>query len=99
MQATRSPLTAAVILGVLVAGWHVPLVVMGEGDLAPVGLLSTFAVTIVYVWLFNHTNGSVLLTLIFHATQGSIAFGELGLQGADVTARNGSSASCGSSSR
>jgi uncharacterized protein len=85
MQASRSPLTAAVILGVLVAGWHVPLVVMGDGGLAPVGLLSTFAITIVYVWLFNHTKGSVLLTLIFHAMQGGITFGELGLQGADLT--------------
>jgi uncharacterized protein len=81
MQATRSPLYAAVVLGVLVAGWHLPLVVMGDGDLASIGLLSTFAITIVYVWLFNHTRGSVLLTLIFHATQGSTPLGELGIQG------------------
>jgi uncharacterized protein len=85
MQASRSPLYAAVVLGILVAGWHLPLVVMGDGALAPVGLLSTFAITIVYCWLFNHARGSVLLTLIFHAPQGSIALGELGLRGADLT--------------
>jgi membrane protease YdiL (CAAX protease family) len=85
MQASWSPLFAAVALGLLVAGWHLPLVVMGNRALAPVGLLSTFAITIVYCWLFNHARGSVLLTLIFHAMQGSITFGELGLHGADLT--------------
>jgi membrane protease YdiL (CAAX protease family) len=83
LQADRSPLRSAAILGVLVSGWHVPLVMTGQ--LGAIGLLGTVAVTFVYVWLFNRTGGSVLLTLIFHAVEGSITFGNLGFTGADAT--------------
>jgi len=80
LQATRSPLKSALILGVLVSGWHLPLVL--TGDVGTIGLVSTFSITIVYVWLFNHTRGSVLLTLLFHSVQGSIVFKDLGYEGA-----------------
>jgi uncharacterized protein len=83
MQARMSPLVSAVILGVLVAGWHLPLVV--DGDIGPIGLVSTFSITIFYVWLFNHARGSVLLTLIAHSTQGSITMSDLGFVGADLS--------------
>jgi membrane protease YdiL (CAAX protease family) len=83
LQANRSPLTATLILGVLVSGWHLPLVFVGA--LGPIGLLGTVAVTFVYAWLFNRTNGSVLMTLLFHAMEGSISFGDLGFVGADAT--------------
>jgi uncharacterized protein len=83
MQARTSPLVTAVILGVLVAGWHLPLVV--ADDLGPIGLVSTFSITIFYVWLFNHARGSVLLTLIAHSTQGSITMSDLGFVGADLS--------------
>jgi uncharacterized protein len=36
--------------------------------LRPVELLTTFAVTFWYAWLFNHTGGSVLMTLVAHST-------------------------------
>jgi hypothetical protein len=81
MQATRSPLTTAVILGVLVAGWHLPLI----GDTGAIGILATFSITIVYVWLFNRTGGSVLLTLLFHNAQGFITMGDLGYRGSDLS--------------
>ena len=80
MQATRSPLATAVILGVLVAGWHLPLI----GDTGAIGILATFSITIVYVWLFNRTGGSVLLTLLFHNAQGFITMGDLGYRGSDL---------------
>ena len=83
MQARNSPLISAVILGVLVAGWHLPLVF--ADDLGPIGLVSTFSITIFYVWLFNHARGSVLLTLIAHSTQGAITMGDLGFVGADLS--------------
>jgi membrane protease YdiL (CAAX protease family) len=79
LQACRSPLATALILGVLVAGWHLPLVLIG--DIGPVGLVTTFSITIVYVWLFNRTSGSVLLTLLFHAAQGAPKMADLGLVG------------------
>ena len=72
LQATRSPLAATAILAVLVSLWHVPLVLMPQFDLPPIGLLTTFAITFWYVWLFNRTGGSVLLTVLAHATQGIV---------------------------
>jgi uncharacterized protein len=71
-----------VVLGVLVAGWHLPLVFWG--DLGAIGLVSTFSITIFYVWLFDHARGSVLLTLISHSVQGSITMNDLGFVGADL---------------
>jgi uncharacterized protein len=83
MQARTSPLVTAVILGVLVAGWHLPLVF--ADDLGPISLVTTFSITIFYVWLFNHARGSVLLTLIAHNVQGSITMSDLGFIGADLS--------------
>lgn len=82
MQARWSPLASAGMLGVLVAGWHVPLVVLGS--LAPVGLPSTVAITFLYVWLVDRTQGSLLMPLLFHASQGALTFGMLGFTGADA---------------
>src|SRR5918992_1155606 len=76
LQSTLSPLVSTLILGVAVTVWHVPLLFLEEGLLRPsiiVGfLLGTMAVTFWYSWLFNHTSGSVLMTLIAHAAQGTI---------------------------
>jgi sugar phosphate permease len=77
-----SPLATSALLGVLVAGWHVPLVLLGS--LAPVGLPSTVAITFLYVWLVNRTQGSLLMPLLFHASQGALTFGGLGFTGADA---------------
>ena len=88
LQRTLSPLVSTLILGVLVTGWHVPLLFLEEGGLQPsilVGyLLGTVAVTFWYSWLFNHTGGSVLITLVSHATQGTIKIEPLWSASADV---------------
>src|SRR5215208_4588713 len=87
LQRTLSPLVSTLILGVLVTGWHVPLLFLEEGGLQPsiiVGLLlGTLAVTFWYTWLFNRTGGSVLITLVSHAVQGTITIGGLWSSGAD----------------
>jgi membrane protease YdiL (CAAX protease family) len=92
LQSTQSPLVATLILGVLVSGWHVPILFLEEGGLRPpivVGfLLGTVAVTFWYSWLFNHTGGSVLITLMAHATQGTITIGGLWSAGADFAQAN-----------
>jgi membrane protease YdiL (CAAX protease family) len=81
MQAQRSPLATAVLLGVLVALWHLPLI----GDTGAIGIVTTFVITIVYVWLFNRTGGSVLLVLLFHNAQGFVTFGDVGYRDADLS--------------
>jgi hypothetical protein len=87
-----SPLVSTLILGVLVSGWHVPLLFLEGGGLRPfiiVGfLLGTVAVTFWYTWLFNHTGGSVLITLVSHAVQGTITIGGLWSAGADYAQAN-----------
>jgi uncharacterized protein len=92
LQSTLSPLVSTLILGVLVTVWHVPLLFLEEGLLRPsiiVGfLLGTMAVTFWYTWLFNHTGGSVLMTLISHGVQGTITIGELWSVGADFARAN-----------
>jgi uncharacterized protein len=92
LQTTLSPLVSTLILGVAVTGWHVPLLFLEEGLLRPsmiVGfLLGTMAVTFWYTWMFNHTGGSVLITLISHAAQGTIQIGALWSVGADFAQAN-----------
>ena len=82
LQVRRSPLAAGLVLAPIVALWHVPLVTTGQ--LAPVAIPVTFAITLVYVWLFNRTGGSVLLTVAFHIAQGTFSYGVLGFTDADA---------------
>jgi hypothetical protein len=81
LQNRWSPLASAAVLGVLTAGWHIPLVVLG--NLGWIGLPSTVVITFLYVWLFNRTGGSLLMAVLFHASQGAFTFGMLGFGGAD----------------
>src|SRR5918993_436062 len=92
LQSTLSPLVSTVILGVLVTGWHVPLLFLEDGLLQPsiiVGyLLGSFAVTFFYTWLFNHTGGSVFMSIVSHSAQGTIQIGALWPAGADLAQAN-----------
>jgi uncharacterized protein len=72
LQARLSPLASAAILGLLITCWHLPLVFMPQFDLTLPDIATTVVVTFWYVWLFNRTGGSVLLTLIAHATEGTV---------------------------
>jgi membrane protease YdiL (CAAX protease family) len=83
LQADHSPMRATVILAVLVTGWHAPLAFVPAFDLGPIDIVTTFAVTFWYAWLFNHTGGSVLLTLVAHSAEGTIHWADL-WSGADV---------------
>src|SRR5215212_6832084 len=93
LQSTLSPLVSTLILGVAVTVWHVPILFLEEGLLQPsiiVGfLLGTFTVTFFYTWLFNHTGGSVLLSIVSHSAQGTIQIGGLwAVAGADFARAN-----------
>lgn len=81
LQAGRPPLQSAALLGVVVALWHLPLIIFG--GLSLIGLPTTFVITFLYVWLFNRTGGSVLLTLLFHNSQGTFTVGSYGFTGPD----------------
>ena len=72
------------MLGLLITGWHMPLVFMPQFDLAFPDIATTVLVTFWYTWLFNRTGGSVLLTLIAHATEGTVNIQGLWPPGAGV---------------
>lgn len=76
LQLGRSRLNATLMLAVLVACWHLPLWLLPEFGATPsiivADSLGTVAVTIWYSWLFNHSGGSALLTLVAHAVEGLV---------------------------
>jgi len=71
LQARFSALTASLILGIIWAGFHLPLFwTVGSTQAGqPVWgfLLSIIASSIIVTWLYNNT-GSLLLVLLFHAS-------------------------------
>jgi CAAX protease family protein len=85
LQTTRTPLTATVLMAIGVTIWHAPLFVMAQFGSSPIEALATVAVTFWYAWLFNHASGSALLTLIAHATEGTIETSTLWQASADTT--------------
>ena len=64
LQGGHSALLASLILGVVWAFWHLPLMVIGQIHLSdPVYIV---AWTVVFTWVFNNTNGSVLIAMLMH---------------------------------
>jgi uncharacterized protein len=64
LQGGHSALLASLILGVVWAFWHLPLMVIGQIHLSdPVYIV---AWTVVLTWVFNNTNGSVLIAMLMH---------------------------------
>ena len=61
------PLLASTILGALRAVWHLPLMVSGAIPWYDVLFLS-FAFQFMISWLYNRTNGSALIVILFHFT-------------------------------
>jgi membrane protease YdiL (CAAX protease family) len=84
LQSKWSPIVSAAVLGLLITGWHLPLVFMPQFDLAFPDIASTVVVTFWYAWLFNRTGGSVLLPLIAHVTEGCVNTQALWPAGADA---------------
>jgi uncharacterized protein len=84
LQARRSALIASLILWVGVAVWHLPLMVVGELHWSePVFLLGF---VIVFNWVFNNANGSVLIIMLMHAMNNTVSgsfFGPM-FSGADA---------------
>jgi uncharacterized protein len=63
--ASRSPLENTLILGVLIAGWHLPLALAEESIAAPY-LIATVASAVVTNWVYYNANESALLAIIYH---------------------------------
>lgn len=80
LQERYGPLMGTLILGLLWGLWHLPFWVLLPGHSgAGIGLLGIgipfiewlafiMGFTILIAWVFNHTHGSVLLAMLFHAS-------------------------------
>lgn len=74
LQQGQSALTATLILGTVWALWHLPAffyrdtyMAMGLVTGLPLFLLSLLAASIMFTWLYNSTQGSLLMVIVFHA--------------------------------
>src|SRR5215203_3247630 len=66
VQVGLSALSAALIIGVIQTAWHLPLFM---SNLVHVSDIPVFmAIGTVATWLFNNTRGSVLVTMLLHAS-------------------------------
>jgi len=70
LQRSYTALTASLLLGVAWFLWHLPLFYMADDfhRFVPIELfaLQTVGFTILYTWLFNSTDGSLLFPHLFH---------------------------------
>lgn len=73
LLAGRSALVASLLVGVVWALWHVPLLVAGTVPWSDLVLI--IAVSVVYTWLLHSTHGSVLLVMVFHAAMNTFGGG------------------------
>lgn len=71
LAAERSPLAASLIVGLLWAGWHLPLFLVGEIEWPDLGLI--VAASVVFAWVFEHAQRSVLLAMAFHAMNNAVS--------------------------
>jgi membrane protease YdiL (CAAX protease family) len=66
--------TASLILGIVWACWHLPLILTVGAPMAnnsiPLLFVLLPAEAVVYTWLYQHTRGSVLAAALFHALIG-----------------------------
>ena len=64
------------VLGVLIAIWHVPLVIAGSQVAVILG--AVFASQFLFTWLQSKTDGSVPVVMLAHASQGGLAGAYIG---------------------
>lgn len=76
LQEAYSPLTAGLLVGVVWAGWHLPLIFIPGTIQAtlPLGLylLQLVVLSVILTWLTNRVGGSVLPAILMHAGANAI---------------------------
>ena len=63
--------SASIVVGIIWAAWHLPLFFIPgtetTGQSFPIYLLSVTAISVAIAWLYEHTNGSLFLTMLMHS--------------------------------
>lgn len=74
LQAKYSALSAALIIGLVWGFWHLPkFLVHFNTALFPWFMLHIMAFAVILTWLYNSTNGSLLITAVCHALSNTVA--------------------------
>jgi uncharacterized protein len=77
MQAWLGPASAGLVVGLAWGAWHLPLFwmeFMAHADYSIASFMVNIVLaSIVFVWLFNATGGSLLIVVLFHAVQNVVS--------------------------
>ncbi len=75
LQSKYAPLVASLIVGVIWAMWHLPLLLSDPSDQRPPlqFIAMVVAQSVVFAWVYNATRGSVLLVILMHGSANTIA--------------------------
>ncbi len=78
LQLLHGPLVGSLILGILWACWHLPLFWSGVWTPPTIPNIVMFilmitALTIIMTWVFNNAKGSLLITMLMHASFNTFA--------------------------
>jgi membrane protease YdiL (CAAX protease family) len=78
LQPLHGPLVGSIILGILWALWHLPLFWSGVWTPPTIPNIVMFivmitALTIIMTWVFNNAKGSLLITMLMHASFNTFA--------------------------
>jgi membrane protease YdiL (CAAX protease family) len=78
LQVAYGPLPGSLVLGVLWACWHLPLFWSGVWTPPTLAnmvmfLVMTILLTVVMTWVFNNAGGSLLMTMLMHASFNTFA--------------------------
>ncbi|CAN5738377.1 type II CAAX endopeptidase family protein [soil metagenome] len=80
MQSHYGPLWGTLLLGLLWTGWHLPHFLTSAQRGGPGTSFATFltnfsifflmvmAITVIFTWVFNHTQGSLFMAILLHAS-------------------------------
>ncbi len=77
LQLRFGPVTGSILLGLMWAGWHLPLFfspASSQVGLPPLWYVAhTVAITFTFTWLFNSSAGSVVPVMLLHAGLNAVA--------------------------
>lgn len=62
----RGALSASLVLGVIWAAWHLPLVLLNDYSIS--SAINVMAAAVVFTWLYQNSAGSVLPAIFMHAS-------------------------------
>ena len=87
LQQHRNALDASILLGLVWGFWHLPLYFVlgtGQSEMLSTGTSPAFAIggfigwtiglSVLFTWLFNQTEGSLIVVILFHAAVNLAAF-------------------------